>query len=80
MNAVTDWQRRPTDFGSYVLPEPVAGAAELRVPPPRTPMRRVVALASTWCVDGRTAVVGKRYELPADIAEGLVWREKARFA
>lgn len=80
MNAVTNWQRRPFDLSDYVLPTPVTDAIAKQEPPPRTPVRRVVALASTWCVDGRPVKVGSEYEIAADAAESMVWRGKARFS
>jgi len=56
---------------------PTAG----RLPtPPREPEVQVEAIAATWCVDGRTVEVGRRYSVLASVAVALEQTGKARRA
>lgn len=80
MSAVSQWRPRAPYLGEHQLPGPLALTIDRRTPLPEPPTRRVRALSATWRFNGRQVNEGETYDLPADIAEGLVHVGKAAFA
>lgn len=57
----------------------VNAIAAQRYPPlPPEPLVEVIAVTSSWCIDGRAVAPGARYRLPRTEADVLEFSGKAR--
>ena len=79
MNEVTNWRRGTFDLSRYQLPGQFALRVE-RDRLPEVPMTAIIALSSSFMVDGKPVEAGATFRVPADIAAGLIATRKAKRA